>query len=187
MADIEIRRAHNLGLKAARAAADKMAEHLGTKFGLQGGWEGNTLQLRASRRRPARSRSTTRTCGFGDPRVPAEGDEGLDRGRGDVASWTSSSRRSPLPRQRGEKRLSRKRPRRARKKAVEDRGLAVARRARGSRARRPSRGTPRSRARGNPAGLPAPRAAPGRRISLQRAEHERRLHQRIEALAHRRR
>ncbi len=43
MADIDIKRSHNLGLKAARAAADKMAEHLGTKFGLQGEWQGNTL------------------------------------------------------------------------------------------------------------------------------------------------
>lgn len=43
MADIDIKRAHNLGLKAARVAADKMAEHLGKKFGLQGEWQGNTL------------------------------------------------------------------------------------------------------------------------------------------------
>ena len=45
MADIDIRKTHNLGLKAARAAADKMAEHLGKKFGLQGGWNGNTLNF----------------------------------------------------------------------------------------------------------------------------------------------
>ena len=43
MADIDIKRAHHLGLMAARAAADKMAEHLGSKFGLEGDWEGNTL------------------------------------------------------------------------------------------------------------------------------------------------
>lgn len=43
MADIDIKRAHNLGLKAARGAADKMAEHLGRKFGLEGDWSGNTL------------------------------------------------------------------------------------------------------------------------------------------------
>jgi putative polyhydroxyalkanoate system protein len=43
MADIDIKRAHNLGLKAARAAADKMVEHLGKRFGLQGEWQGNTL------------------------------------------------------------------------------------------------------------------------------------------------
>jgi len=45
MADIDIRRAHGLGLKAARAAADKMAEHLGKKFGLAGDWSGNTLNF----------------------------------------------------------------------------------------------------------------------------------------------
>jgi len=45
MPDIDIRRAHNLGLKAARAAADKMADHLGRKFGLQGGWSGNVLSF----------------------------------------------------------------------------------------------------------------------------------------------
>ena len=43
MADIEIKRVHNLGAKAARAAADKMAEHLGKKFGLAGEWRGNVL------------------------------------------------------------------------------------------------------------------------------------------------
>jgi len=45
MADIEIRRAHGLGLKAARTAADKMAEHLGKKFGLRGDWDGNVLKF----------------------------------------------------------------------------------------------------------------------------------------------
>ena len=45
MADIEIHRAHNLGLKAARAAADRMAEHLGKKFGLAGEWSGNVLRF----------------------------------------------------------------------------------------------------------------------------------------------
>ena len=43
MADIEITRVHSLGLKAARAAADRMAEHLGRKFDLKGDWEGNVL------------------------------------------------------------------------------------------------------------------------------------------------
>ena len=42
MADIDIKRAHNLGMKAARQAADQMAEDLGRKFGLSGGWTGNT-------------------------------------------------------------------------------------------------------------------------------------------------
>lgn len=36
---------HNLGMKAARVAADKMAEHLGRKFGLQGDWQGNVLRF----------------------------------------------------------------------------------------------------------------------------------------------
>ncbi|HEX4944569.1 MAG TPA: polyhydroxyalkanoic acid system family protein [Usitatibacteraceae bacterium] len=42
MAEIDIRRTHNLGMKAAREAADRMAEDLGKKFGLSGGWTGNT-------------------------------------------------------------------------------------------------------------------------------------------------
>jgi putative polyhydroxyalkanoate system protein len=45
MADIELHRVHNLGLKAARAAADRMAEHLGRKFDLKGDWEGNVLRF----------------------------------------------------------------------------------------------------------------------------------------------
>ena len=45
MADIEIHRSHNLGLKAARAAADKMAETLGRKFDLKGSWAGNVLRF----------------------------------------------------------------------------------------------------------------------------------------------
>ena len=45
MPDIDIKRAHNLGLKAARAAADRMAEHLGRKFGLEGDWKGNVLSF----------------------------------------------------------------------------------------------------------------------------------------------
>lgn len=42
MTDIDIRRSHDLGLKAARTAADRMAEDLAEKFGLSGGWTGNT-------------------------------------------------------------------------------------------------------------------------------------------------
>ena len=45
MADIEIHRAHNLGMKAARAAADKMADQLGRKFDLKGDWTGNVLRF----------------------------------------------------------------------------------------------------------------------------------------------
>ena len=42
MADIDITRPHDLGMKAAREAADRMAGDLGRKFGLSGGWTGNT-------------------------------------------------------------------------------------------------------------------------------------------------
>ena len=42
MADIDLKRTHTLGMKAAREAADRMAEDLGKKFGLSGGWTGNT-------------------------------------------------------------------------------------------------------------------------------------------------
>jgi putative polyhydroxyalkanoate system protein len=45
MADIEIRRVHNLGMKAARVAADEMAAHLGRKFDLKGTWQGNVLRF----------------------------------------------------------------------------------------------------------------------------------------------
>ena len=45
MADITLNRAHHLGLKGARAAADKMAAKLGEKFGLSGDWEGDTLHF----------------------------------------------------------------------------------------------------------------------------------------------
>jgi putative polyhydroxyalkanoate system protein len=45
MADIDIRRAHNLGLEAARAAADRMADKLGRKFDLKGDWDGDVLRF----------------------------------------------------------------------------------------------------------------------------------------------
>ncbi|MEO7743030.1 MAG: polyhydroxyalkanoic acid system family protein [Usitatibacter sp.] len=45
MADIEIHRAHGLGLKAARTAADRMAETLGRKLDLKGAWNGNVLRF----------------------------------------------------------------------------------------------------------------------------------------------
>jgi putative polyhydroxyalkanoate system protein len=45
MADIDLHRVHNLGMKAARTAADRMAEHLGKKFGLTGEWDGNVLSF----------------------------------------------------------------------------------------------------------------------------------------------
>lgn len=45
MADIEIKRAHGMGIKAARAAAEKMADQLGRKFDLKGDWSGNVLRF----------------------------------------------------------------------------------------------------------------------------------------------
>jgi len=45
MADIDIRRPHDMSMKDARAAAEKMAAHLGKKFGLKGDWEGDTLHF----------------------------------------------------------------------------------------------------------------------------------------------
>lgn len=45
MADIELHRAHGLGLPAARAAADRMAEDLARRFGLRAAWEGDTLHF----------------------------------------------------------------------------------------------------------------------------------------------
>ena len=45
MADIDLKRTHALGIKAARAAADRMADDLRRKFGLTGDWKGNTLHF----------------------------------------------------------------------------------------------------------------------------------------------
>lgn len=45
MADIDLHRVHDLGLKQARAAAERMADHLGRKFDLKGVWEGNVLRF----------------------------------------------------------------------------------------------------------------------------------------------
>jgi putative polyhydroxyalkanoate system protein len=45
MADIDLKRVHHLGMKAARHAADEMAADLGKKFGLSGSWTGNTLHF----------------------------------------------------------------------------------------------------------------------------------------------
>jgi putative polyhydroxyalkanoate system protein len=45
MADIEIRRVHDLGLKGARSAAERMSEHLGRKFDLKGDWAGDVLRF----------------------------------------------------------------------------------------------------------------------------------------------
>ena len=45
MPDIDIRRAHGLGLEGARAAADRMAAHLAQRFGLKGDWRGDVLHF----------------------------------------------------------------------------------------------------------------------------------------------
>jgi putative polyhydroxyalkanoate system protein len=45
MADIDIRRSHDMSMKDARTAAETMAAHLGKKFGLKGDWEGETLHF----------------------------------------------------------------------------------------------------------------------------------------------
>ena len=45
MADIELHRAHTLGREAARAAAERMAEDLGRRFGLRGTWDGDVLRF----------------------------------------------------------------------------------------------------------------------------------------------
>jgi putative polyhydroxyalkanoate system protein len=45
VADIDLKRVHHLGMKAARHAADEMAADLGKKFGLAGAWTGNTLHF----------------------------------------------------------------------------------------------------------------------------------------------
>ncbi|HET9652016.1 MAG TPA: polyhydroxyalkanoic acid system family protein [Usitatibacter sp.] len=45
MADIDLHRAHGLGVEAARTAADRMLEHLAQRFGLRGAWEGNVLRF----------------------------------------------------------------------------------------------------------------------------------------------
>ncbi|HXZ49092.1 MAG TPA: polyhydroxyalkanoic acid system family protein [Usitatibacter sp.] len=45
MADIEVYRVHDLGLTAARRAAEQMAADLGRKFDLRGKWQGNVLRF----------------------------------------------------------------------------------------------------------------------------------------------
>ncbi len=45
MPDIALTRDHQLGLKAAKAAADSMVEKLDEKFDLSGAWQGNTLSF----------------------------------------------------------------------------------------------------------------------------------------------
>ena len=48
MADIDIRRTHNMDHSHARAAAERMADHLGRKFGLKGDWDGDTMRFQGT-------------------------------------------------------------------------------------------------------------------------------------------
>ena len=48
MADIDVKRAHALGLEGARAAAERMSDALSRKFDLRGKWIGNTLTFERS-------------------------------------------------------------------------------------------------------------------------------------------
>lgn len=43
MSQIDIRRSHDRPLKEAKAAIERVAEHLAEKFDIEYGWEGNTL------------------------------------------------------------------------------------------------------------------------------------------------
>ncbi len=45
MPDIDVRRAHTLGLEGARRIADKLVADLGRKFDLRGDWKGNVLHF----------------------------------------------------------------------------------------------------------------------------------------------
>jgi putative polyhydroxyalkanoate system protein len=45
MADIEVRRGHDLGLAAARRAAEQMASDLARKFDVHASWQGDTLRF----------------------------------------------------------------------------------------------------------------------------------------------
>ena len=45
MADITLKRAHQLGLNGARAAADRMIDKLDKQFDLSGSWQGDTLHF----------------------------------------------------------------------------------------------------------------------------------------------
>jgi putative polyhydroxyalkanoate system protein len=48
VADIDIRRAHNMAHAAAKAAADRIADSLGRKFGLKGEWDGDVLRFQGT-------------------------------------------------------------------------------------------------------------------------------------------
>jgi putative polyhydroxyalkanoate system protein len=48
MADIDVQRDHALGLKKAKAAAQKVADEMAENFDMQSEWEGNTLHFSRS-------------------------------------------------------------------------------------------------------------------------------------------
>jgi putative polyhydroxyalkanoate system protein len=48
MADIEVQRDHGLGLKKAKAAAQKVADEMAENFDMESEWEGNTLHFSRS-------------------------------------------------------------------------------------------------------------------------------------------
>jgi putative polyhydroxyalkanoate system protein len=48
MADIELNRKHAIGLKKAKAAAQKVADELAEKFDVSSQWAGNTLEFERS-------------------------------------------------------------------------------------------------------------------------------------------
>jgi putative polyhydroxyalkanoate system protein len=45
VADIELKRMHSLGLAGARAAAERMAAQLASRFDLKGDWRGNVMHF----------------------------------------------------------------------------------------------------------------------------------------------
>jgi putative polyhydroxyalkanoate system protein len=48
MPDIDIRRKHTRNLKEAKAAIERVAEHLASKFEVDYAWEGDTMQFSRS-------------------------------------------------------------------------------------------------------------------------------------------
>jgi putative polyhydroxyalkanoate system protein len=48
MADIELQRDHALGLKKAKAAAQKVADEMAESFDMESEWEGNVLHFSRS-------------------------------------------------------------------------------------------------------------------------------------------
>lgn len=45
MSNIDIRRKHTRPLKEARAAVERVAEHIAEKFDVEYGWNGNTMEF----------------------------------------------------------------------------------------------------------------------------------------------